>query len=160
MPATTPASTRTSAAAAAAGKGSVRPSPRRHQARAGAGSAASARKSAGSSSGGIGTGRWYASRTLRSSTSPSGSALTPHLLEPWTQRIAGSLHAHLERRDSGSGDRRDLAVLEPFAMLQEKRLPEKWIQRVQRALKRVADVGARLLGVAGGPLGRARIVHE
>src|SRR5262249_6067900 len=120
----------------------------------------SARSSAGSSSSAIGTGRWYASRTLRSSISSSGSAVTPDLLELRAQRVASSLHAHLERRNSGSGDSRDLAVLEAFAVLQEKRLPEERIQRVQRGLKRVADLGARLVGVAGGPLGRARVVHE
>src|SRR5262249_54068692 len=127
---------------------------------AGAGSAASARSSAGSSSGAIGTGARDASRTERSSIPPSPSALTPHVLEPRAQRVPSSLHAHLERRNPGSGDGRDLAVLEPFAVLQEKRLPEERIQRVQRGLKRVADLGARLVGVAGGSLGRARVVHE
>src|SRR5437773_255570 len=56
-------------------------------------------------------GRWYASRT--SSSHRSSGFIALHFLPPRPDMVPGALHTHLERRDAGSRDPRDLLVFEP-----------------------------------------------
>src|SRR5438034_1261931 len=73
-------------------------------------------------------GRWYASRT--SSSHRSSGFIALHFLPPRPDMVAGALHTHLERRDAGSRDPRDLLVFEPVTEFEQEGLAVQGIEPI------------------------------
>src|SRR5262249_53257538 len=97
----------------------------------------------------------------RATTSSSRSNML-RLSQILLQLLAGPLDPHLERRNAGAGQLRDLLVLEVLDVLEQERLAVLRVEPRQRAIDGIAPLQA--IGVITAGVGRAiqriHIMHE
>src|ERR1043165_8884043 len=84
-------------------------------------------------SGATATGR-FASPAIRSMIGSPPKSIILDPIPTFTQSFAGSLYAHLQRRDSRARQLRHFLVTQLLAVFEEKRFSQQRIQLIQHAL--------------------------